>query len=106
MSNRRYNSQTRKKFFAGGGADSGKVGEAKSQLMVAEDKYKSKPSFEKLSDVREKAKKYKETRKNLFGGGSSNKKMEQLKKLLSGQNKKPKQKQKPSMMMVAMKGQK
>ena len=104
MSNRRYYSQTRKKFFAGGGADTGKVGEAKSQLMVAEDKYKSKPSFEKLSTVREKAKKYKETRKNLFGGGSSNKKMEQLKKLLAGQNKKPKQK--PSMMMVAMKGQK
>ena len=105
MSNRRYNSQTRKKFFAGGGADTGKVREAKSQLMVAEDKYKSKPSFEKLSDVRKKAKKYKETRNNLFGGGSSNKKLDQLKKMLAGKNKK-KVKQKPSMMMVAMKGQK
>ena len=47
-----------------------------------------------------------QTRKNFFGGGSSNKKLEQLKKLLSGKNKNKNKKQKPSMMMVAMKGQK
>ena len=49
-----------------------------------------------------------QTRKNFFGGGSSNKKMEQLKKLLAGKNKnkKQKQKQKPSMLMAAMKGKK
>ena len=47
------------------------------------------------------------SRMKFMGGGSSNKKLEQLKKLLAGQNKKTKQiKQKPSMMMVAMKGQK
>ena len=44
----------------GGGVDMGKVGEAKSQLRVAEDKYKSNPSFEKLSEIRKKGKKYKE----------------------------------------------
>ena len=48
-----------------------------------------------------------QTRKNFFGGGSSNKKLEKLKKLLAGQNKNKKQiKQKPSMIMVAMKEQK
>ena len=47
-----------------------------------------------------------QTRKNFFGGGSSNKKLEQLKKILAGKNKNKNKKQKPSMMMVAMKGQK
>ena len=47
------------------------------------------------------------SRMKFMGGGSSNKKMEQLKKLLAGQNKKKKpMKQKPSMIMMAMKGQK
>ena len=49
-----------------------------------------------------------QTRKNFFGGGSSNKKLEQLKKMLAGKNKNKnkKQKQKPSMLMAAMKGKK
>ena len=47
------------------------------------------------------------SRMKFMGGGSSNTKLEQLKKLLAGQNKQKKpMKQKPSMMMVAMKGQK
>ena len=48
-----------------------------------------------------------QTRENFFGGGTSNKKIQQLKKLLARQNKNKKQiKQKPSMLMAAMKGKK
>lgn len=43
----------------GGGADTGKVGEVKSKLMVSGDQYQRNPTFENLSKVRKNIKQYK-----------------------------------------------
>jgi len=43
----------------GGGADTGRVGEAKSKLMVSGDQYRKNPTFENLSKVRKNIKQYK-----------------------------------------------
>ena len=43
----------------GGGADTGKVGEVKSKLMVSGDQYRRNPTFENLSKVRKNIKQYK-----------------------------------------------
>ena len=43
----------------GGGADTGKVGEVKSKLMVSGDQYRKNPTFENLSKVRKNIKQYK-----------------------------------------------
>ena len=90
MSNRRYNTQTRTKAMGGGMMRKGYMSGGQSKLDVNKD---GKISAEDFKMLRSKKK--------------TNKKLEQLKKMLAGQNKKKKQiKQKPGMMMMAMKGKK